>query len=73
MLTVTDPALSVAAAEEYPPLDKVIVPVGVGVPLTATVTVNAWVVVMLVEDGLTSTLGVALTTVTLGEAPEALL
>jgi hypothetical protein len=35
------------------------VPVGVGEPLTATVTVNDCVVVMLDEDGVTVTVGVA--------------
>jgi hypothetical protein len=36
------------------------------------VTVIAWVVVMLVVDGVTSTVGVALVTVTPGETPVAL-
>jgi hypothetical protein len=37
------------------------------VPLTAKVTVSAWVVVMLDEDGLTATVGVTFVTVTLEE------
>jgi hypothetical protein len=47
------------------------VPVGVGVPLTATVTVRAWVVRMEDDDGVTVTAGVTLVTVTLEEVPVA--
>jgi hypothetical protein len=46
------------------------VPVGIGEPippLTATVTVSAWVAMMLDEDGVKVTVGVALATVTLAE------
>jgi hypothetical protein len=48
------------------------VPVGVGEPappLTVTFNVNVCVVLMLDEDGVTVTAGVALETVTLGEEP----
>jgi hypothetical protein len=47
-------------------------PVAVGLPLpplTATVTVNPWTVVMLDGEGVTVTDGVALVTVTVGDAP----
>ena len=73
MLIVTVPLLRVAITDEYPPLVTVTDPVGVGVALTATVTVIAWVAVILVEDGVTTTVGVALVTVTVDEAPVALL
>ena len=49
------------------------VPVGVGVPLTATFTVKDCVVVMLKVFGVTVTVGVALVTVTLVEEPVELL
>ena len=51
-------------------------PVAVGAPfppLTATVTVNPWTVVILDEDGVTVTVGVAVVTVTIAEESEALL
>jgi hypothetical protein len=43
------------------------------VPLIATVTVSAWVAVMLDEDSVTVTAGVALVTAMLLEMPVALL
>ena len=73
MLIVAVPALSVAGVEVKPPPVTVTVPDGASVPLTMTVTVNAWVVVMLEEDGVTVTEGVAFVTVTLADAPVALL
>jgi hypothetical protein len=69
ILIVTVPTLIATAAEEYPLPVTVTVPVGVGVPLTATVTVSAWALVMLNADGVTTTVGAALFTVMLGEAP----
>jgi hypothetical protein len=72
MLRVTEPALSVAAAEVYPPPVTVTVPVGAGAPLpplTTTVTVNPWAVAMLEEDGVTVTMGVTSATVTAGDVP----
>ena len=73
MLIVAVPAPRVTAAELYPPPVKDTVPVGTGVPLTAIVTVSAWVVVMLEEEGVTVTVGAALATVTPDEEPVALL
>jgi len=55
------PLLSATAAELKLPEVSVTDPVGVGLPLpppTAIVTVNAWVVVMLDADGVTTTVGV---------------
>ena len=54
------------------PLLRVTVPVGAGVPATATVTNRAWAVVMLDEAGVTVTVGVVLVTVS-GDVPVALL
>jgi hypothetical protein len=59
-LIVAPPLLRVLAADVKVPLVSVTVPVGVGLPvppLTAVVTVNACAVVMLVEDGVTVTVG----------------
>jgi hypothetical protein len=58
---VADPALSVVPPDVYPPPLSVTSPVGVGFPLppfTATATVKACAVVMLVAEGATATAGV---------------
>jgi hypothetical protein len=58
------------------PLVSVTEPVAIGAPvppLTFTVTDNAWVTAMLVEVGVTVTVGVAFDTVTVEEVPVALL
>lgn len=60
MLIVVLPPLKLAAAEVKVPLLRTTEPVGVGVPLTATVTDKACVVVMLDADGATETEGVVL-------------
>ena len=73
MLIDAVPAVSTAAAELYPPRVTVTIPVGTGVPPTATLTVSAWVVEILDEDGVPTTEGVTLATVTLADAPVALL
>ena len=76
IVTVEAPALSVAAAEVKPPPVTTTVPVGTGEPappLTPTVKVSVWVVLMVDEDGVTVTDGMALATVTLGEVPTVLL
>jgi hypothetical protein len=75
MLIVALPLLRVVAVEVYPPPLSVTKPVGVGVPLTATVTVNGCAVVMLDELGVTVIVGVvfARVTVTAEEVPVALL
>jgi hypothetical protein len=57
------PLCKVVAEEVKPPPVSVTVPVGAGLPLTATVAVNPCAVVMLGEDGVTVTAGVALFTV----------
>jgi hypothetical protein len=49
------------------------VPVGVGFPPTATVTDSACAVLILYVDGVTVTVGVLFTTVTVEEVPVALL
>jgi hypothetical protein len=61
MLIVALPPLRVTAPEEYVPLVRVTEPVGVGLllpPVTATITDNACVAVMLDEPGVTVTVGV---------------
>jgi hypothetical protein len=63
MLIVALLLLSVTAAEVKLPLISVTDPVGMGLPvpsLTATFTVNDCAVVMLAEEGVTTTVGVAL-------------
>jgi hypothetical protein len=63
MLIVALPLLRVIAAEVYPPPVRVTVPVGVGLPvppLTETVTVSGWAVVMLDAVGVSVTVGVVL-------------
>jgi hypothetical protein len=78
MLIVAPPPLSVVAAEVYPPPVRATEPVGVGFPLpplTTRVTERPCVVVMLVADGVTVTVGVinaGVVTAT-GAAPVALL
>ena len=55
---------------------RITAPVDTGLsvpPLTETVTVNACVVVMLKEDGVTVTVGVAVATFTAEDAPMAVL
>jgi hypothetical protein len=67
IVIVAPPPLSVAAGEVYPPLEIVTDPVGVAAPvppITTTVTVILWVVVMLEADGVTVIAGVAFDTVT---------
>jgi hypothetical protein len=55
------PPLKVAADEVYPPPLTVTEPVGVPLlPDTETVTVSAWAVVILEEEGVTNTVGVVL-------------
>jgi hypothetical protein len=77
-LIVTLPLLSAVAAEVKLPLFRTTVPLGVGLPVppfTATVTVNACAVVMLVADRVTVSTGVIFTcvTVTAEDMPVALL
>jgi hypothetical protein len=62
ILIVATPLLRVVDSEVYVPLVSITEPVVVGLPLpplTATAMVRAWVVVMLVEDGVTVTVGVS--------------
>jgi hypothetical protein len=69
------PLLKIVAAEVKLPLVSVTVPAGVGLPVppfTVTVTVSVCAVVMLVEEGVTVTVGVIFDTVTVFE-PDALL
>ena len=70
-MNVALPALRVTAPELYPPPVKVTAPIGVGVPLTATATVSVWVVVMLVEEGVTVIAGAAFVTLKTDEVPVA--
>jgi len=61
ILIVAVPALNAADALKLPPV-RVIVPVGTGAPgstVTATVAVSPWVAVMLGEDRVSATIGVA--------------
>ena len=55
---VTEPLDSVTDPDVYVPLVNMTVPVGVGVPLTVTITDSACAVVMLAGDGETVTAGV---------------
>jgi hypothetical protein len=76
-LKVAEPVASVFSVL-YVPLVSVTDPVGVGLPLpplTETVTVKACAVVMLDEDGVTTTVGVVFTrvTVTAEDEPVAVL
>ena len=52
------PFVSAVALEVKPPPERVTVPVGDGVPLRVTVTVSDWTVVMLIDEGVTVTVGV---------------
>jgi hypothetical protein len=67
------PFVRVVAAKIWLVVLSVTEPVGVGVPLTVTVTDNACPVVMLSRDGVTVTAGVALTTDTGADVPIPLL
>ena len=60
-VSIALPLVSVIAAEVYAPLLRITLPVGVGLPLppaTATVTMSVCAVVMLVDAGVTVTVGV---------------
>ena len=61
MLIVKLPPTNVVVAEVYPPPASVTEPVGVGEPFTAIVTDSVCAVVMLVDDGVTDTVGVVFT------------
>jgi hypothetical protein len=59
MAMAAEPELSGVAAEAYAPLERTTEPVGVApVPATATVTLRLCAVVMLLEAGVTVTVGV---------------
>ena len=67
MLNIALPLESVVPTEVYPPPDNTTDPVGVGFPLpplSETVTVIGWAVVMLDDEGVTVTTGVVFETVT---------
>lgn len=74
IVIVADPATSAAGDDVYPPPEIVTAPVAVDAPLppvTAIVTLNPCAVVMLEDEGVTITAGVALVTVTSEETPVA--
>jgi hypothetical protein len=71
MLMMALPPVKAVDAEAYPPPVSVTEPVGVGLPpppLTAMVTVKPCALVMLLEDGVTVTVGIIVTgTITVTE------
>jgi hypothetical protein len=71
MLIAALPTPRVVADEVYPPPLSITEPVGMGVPVTVTITVSGWVVVTLDGEGVTDTVGVVLPTVTEPELPVA--